>query len=396
MKLIKLAILLLIFCNLPSYALIHFDGGVGSMLSYSIFLLIIGYYLLGEKEKPIIPFLVFGVLFSFISLMVSSQFSDTFLVTFIKYFIFIIMAPSVIRDVKGIDIYCILLIGSLSILYEAAFVIGIGGRYSGFYLNPNLAGCACILGYAVGLSIEQKKIRFVGQLLFSIAGLVTFSRTFLLIWVLINLLSLFISYKNIYRMLACVALFAVFLSFGNKLDLNLKRLNAFSEILDGKIDNDLKEGSRTETWALYYDKIIDHPIWGNGYHSFSGQSAGVETNRFVVKLGVHNTFLMIAGEAGIFVLLYFLWIYGYILVNGLHFFKKNPSIFFLSFSLVLFMLTTHNYFDNYLVLFTSLWLYHQTYKLRSASTSKVDVLFSPLRNEAVPEDNKLVGQYKLN
>lgn len=381
MKLLKFAVLLLIFCNLPSYTLIHVNAGIGSMLSYSIFLLIIAYFFLGEKEKPSLPFMVFGILFSMISLMVSTQFSDGFPITFFKYFIFIIMVPTVIKDVKNVDIYCVLLIGSLSILYEAALVTGIGGRYSGFYLNPNLAGCACVLGYAIGLTIEQKKLRFVGQLLFSFAGLVTFSRTFLIIWILINLFSLLISYKNVYRMLACLALFTIFLSFGNKLDLNLKRLNAFSEILDGKIDSDLKEGSRTETWALYYDKILDQPLWGNGYHSFSGQSAGAEDDRFVVKLGVHNTFLMVLGEAGIFPLLYFLWVYGYLLVKGVQFFKQNPSIFLLSFSLVLFMLTTHNYFDNYLILFSSLWLYHQTYKLRSAS--KAEVVLRPLNRDVL-------------
>lgn len=377
MKYLKLIILVLIFCNIPSYCLVHINSSIGSLLSYSVFLLIIVYYLLSDKEKPVIPFIIFGLLFSVISLVVSAQYSDTFLATFIKYFLFILTASTVLKDVRKTEIYCVLLIGCLSIIYEAIFVIGIGGRYSGFYLNANFAAYACLLGYNLGLSLENKKLKMIGQILFSIAGLATFSRTFLLIWVLINILSVFISYKNVYRVVVCGVLFVIFLSFGEKLDLNTKRLHAFSSILSGKVDADLKAGSRTETWAIYYDKILDNPLWGNGYHSFSGITSGGEQNRFTIKVGVHNTYLMIIGEAGIFALLYFLWIYGYIIANGLRYFKTNPSIFFLSFSLVLYMLTVHNYFDNYLVLFTSLWLYQEIYKLKAANERKEGIVSAP-------------------
>ena len=394
---LKLFILLLIFCNLPSYALVHINADVGSMLSYSIFMSIIAYYIFAEKQMPVAHFILFGILFASISLMVSTQLSETFLVTFIKYFLFIIMASTVLKDVKNIEIYSVLLIGSLSVIYEAVFVTGIGGRYSGFYLNPNFAGCACILGYTFGLTIKQKKFKLIGQTLFSIAGLVTFSRTFLLIWVLINLLSVLISYKNVYRIIVCSMLFIVFLSLGDKLDFDAKRMNAFSSILGGKVDDDLKEGSRTETWALYYDKILNNPLWGNGYHTFSGVTVGTEvTGRFVINVGVHNTFLMILGEAGIFALLYFLWIYGYIFINGISFFKVNPSIFFLSFSLITFMLTNHNYFDNYLVLLTSLWLYHETYNLKNVVGTRELIFTNSAMNIKRTQNKNLLRDYHLN
>lgn len=381
MRYLKLFILLLLFCNLPSYSLVHIGPGVGSMLSYSVFLSIIAYYSLGNKQMPVAHFILFGILFSFISLIGGAQHSETFLVTFIKYFLFITMASTVLKDVKTIEIYGVLLIGALSIIYEALFITGIGGRYSGFYLNPNLAGFASILGYTFGLVIDQKKFKIPGQILFSIAGLVTFSRTFLLIWILINLLSVLISYKNMYKIIACSILFVLFLSVGDKLDLNTKRMHAFSSILGGKVDEDLKEGSRTETWALYYDKILNNPLWGNGYRTFSGEMGGTQAGGgFIVQVGVHNTFLMIMGEAGIFALLYFLWIYGYIFVNSLRFFKVNPSIFFLSFSLLSFMLTNHNFFDNYLVLFTSLWLYHETYNLKNSSGNRRMMLSKSVLN----------------
>lgn len=386
MQILKLFILLLILCNLPGYALVHISAAMGSMLSYCTFLCIILYYFIAVKVKPVFHFVIFGFLFSIISLLVDSQYSTTFLAGFGKYLIFIIMVPSLIKDLKNEEIYIVLLIGCMSILYEAGFVSGIGGRYSGFYLNANLAAYACLFGYAFGLTLENKKLKFIGQLLFSIGGLATFSRTFLLIWVLINILSVFLDFKNIYKLFICVGLFAFFVSFGDKLDFNSQRLTAFSDMLNGKIDPKMKEGARTETWALYYDKILDHPLWGNGYKTFSGQTGGDEINNFNIRVGVHNTYLMVAGEAGIFALIYFLWIYGYLLFNGLRFFRESPSIFFVTFSLMLYMLTIHNYFDVYLVLFTSLWLYHKTYKIKNPDVSeKVRVT----KNYVYDKDNHL-------
>lgn len=394
MKYLKLVILLLIFCNLAGYALVNVGSALGSLLSYLTLLCVIVYYWFSEKQKPVLPFIILGILFFSISILVNAQYSDNYLVTLTKYFIFIIMASSVIKDVRNIEIYSILLIGSLSIIYETIFVSGIGGRYSGFYLNANFAGFACILGYAIGLTLNSKtKLKLFGQILFSIAGLVTFSRTFLLIWVLINILSVFVNYKNIYKILACAALFLVFISFGDKLDLNTKRMHAFSSILGGKVDSDLKEESRTETWSLYYDNLLNKPFWGNGYKTFSGITAGEEGNRFTIKVGVHNTFLMIMGEAGIFTLLYFLWIYSYILINGLSFFKENSSIFFVSFSLILYMLTNHNYFENYLVLFTSLWLFSETVSLKESLKLRERLFILSNREAQHSPPPKLVREY---
>jgi hypothetical protein len=359
MKYIKIVILFLIFCNLPSYFLAKANASLGQLLSYGTFLLIIVYFILNENKKLVVPFIVLGILFFLISIMVNAENNQTYLVTMVKYFIIVIMGGIVVNDTTKEEMYIVLLLGCSSIIYESLFIEGIGGRYRGFYLNPNAAGYACILGYCLSFSIANKKLKIIGQLLFSIAGFMTFSRTFLLIWALVNLLSLLISYKNVYKIIIGVVLFSLFLSFGSKLDLSAKRLNAFSGILEGKVNDDLKEESREETWSHYYNKILVNPVLGNGYHAFSGEISGPESNPFTIRNGVHNTFLMIIGEAGFFVLLYFVWIYGTFLVNGIKMFKDNPLVLLVSFSLVMYMLTNHNYFENNLVLFVSLWLYIQ-------------------------------------
>jgi hypothetical protein len=357
MKYLKTVLLVLLFGNLPSFFLVHLDATTGAILSYGTFLLIIIYFFY-KKEIPIIPLVILGLSYFLISILVDSQNSDGFIATFIKYLIFVTLGASVIKDVTKNEIFYFFLFGALSIIYESIFVIDIGGRYSGLYLNPNFAGCICILGYCFSFSVSDKNIKTIGQILFSYAGFVTFSRTFLLLWVLINILSLSISYKNSYKIFLGIILISFFVSFGNKFDFNTKRLEAFATILDGKISQDLAENSRTETWAKYYDRILEQPFFGNGYSSFSGKTFG-EDDRSYGIVGVHNTPLLIIGEAGIFVFLYFLWIYGGFIVSGIHYFKEDFLLLLVSFSLFIYMLTTHNFFNNYILLSISIWLYQQ-------------------------------------
>jgi hypothetical protein len=357
MKYLKLIILALLFGNLPSFFLVHLSATAGTVLSYGTFLIIIIYFLV-RIEMPIIPLVILGLSYFLISIVVDSENSDGFIATFLKYLIFVTMATSVIKDVSKNEIFYFLLFGAVSIIYESIFVTDIGGRYSGLFLNPNFAGCICILGYCFSFSVSNKNSKIIGQILFTYAGFVTFSRTFLLLWVLVNILSLTMSYKNSYKIIFGIILISLFVSFGNKFDFNTKRLEAFATILDGKISQDLAENSRTETWAKYYDRILDHPFFGNGYLSFSGKTFGEDDKAYGV-VGVHNTPLLIIGEAGIFVFLYFLWIYGGFVYNGIHFFKQDFLLLLVSFSLFIYMLTNHNFFNNYVLLSISIWLFQQ-------------------------------------
>lgn len=356
MKYLKLIILLLIFWNLPSFAAVNVNALTGSILSSGTFFLIIVYYFFNKKEKPIVSFIFLGLLYFLISVLVDTVNTENFITTFIKYFIFIIMGIKVVKDTTDTGIYIFLLLGSLSIIYESIFVTDIGGRFSGFYLNPNSAGFICILGYCFSLSIDNKILKILGQILFSIAGFVTFSRTFFLLWVLINIISLSISYKNAYIIIMGLVLFSFFLSFGVKFDFNTRRLEAFSRLLDGEISDEMGEDSRTQIWALYYERIYESPIFGNGYLSFSGNTFGRGESAYYDE-GVHNTPLLIIGEAGVFTFLYFIWIYGGFLAKGIRMYKNEPLIFLVSFSLFMYMLTNHNYFNNYLILFVSIWLW---------------------------------------
>ncbi|RZJ90431.1 MAG: hypothetical protein EOO20_08205 [Chryseobacterium sp.] len=376
MKYLRLFILLLIFCNLPGYCLVNVSANTGALLSYTTFLLIAIYYIINQKEPPIIPFIIFGFSFFLVSILVNADHADTFLVLFIKYFLVIIMGAVLLKHSNKIELFAMLLFGAASIIFEAVFLKGTSGRFSGFYLNANPAGFACILGYALSITMEDKRIKMLGQLVFTVAGFATFSRTFLLIWVLINICSLLISFKNIYSIFAGLILFSLFLSLETKTDLDTKRVGAFSALLEGKVDDDLTKEPRTETWAVYYDKILNNPIFGNGYHAFSGEVYGNDSKSYTIHNGVHNTFLMVLGEAGFFIFLFFCWIYGYLLFIGVKMFKVDPQVFLISFSMILYMLTNHNYFENYVELFVSMYLYIKikSWKEKNSDVTQINLL----------------------
>lgn len=392
MKYLRIIILLLFLCNLPGYILALYGVVTGSILSYIAFLLIVFYYFLSKKEMPVIHFVTFGSLFFLISLIINGQFSETFLITFIKYFIFIIMMSTILRDAKREEIYTALFIGCLSIIYEAVFITCSGGASKGFYLNANFAACVCIIGYALGLTINHKSLKITGQMVFTIAGLLTFSIIFLGVWLLINTIAVFGHPRNIYNPIVCAAVLALFISFGDKLHLNRLNPGGPTNLSAEKINSKPKEKTRTETWVLYYDNILENPIWGSGF----GHPVKGEDIRFTIQVGLYNTFLMIMGEAGVFALLYFLWIYGYILMNGMDFFKRKPAILYIALALILYLLTSRSYFDNYLVLFISLWLYHEIYNMKAVKLPATRMIIPLSEKVKKSSEQDLSGQYHLN
>ena len=325
MKYLRIIILFLILCNVPSYALVALGSTYGSIISYSTFILIILYFFLNRKDLPYLPFIIIGYFYFIISILINSDYTQNVVMVMLKYFTFFTLGFSFIRDTEKKEIFFLLLIGALSTISQAIFNKNGMDRFAGVYLNPNGAGFASIIGFCISLSMKEKKIRLLGQFLFSISGLLTFSRTFLLVLIIVFIISIGSNFKNIFRNIfeigVAIFLFSVFLTLGDKLNFNVKRADAFSSLLEGKVSEDLEKDSRTEAWASYYDNILGNPL-GNGYLSLSGKTHGVGDGAISIQ-GVHNTFLMILGEAGIFVFLIFSFVYGDILLKSLKVFKRN-------------------------------------------------------------------------
>ncbi len=361
MNIIRYAILTLIIWALPSFVSAYFSPAIGSFLSYLTFGLLLVYYLIDKDIAPNLPiFVILGVSYYFIAaLNYTGSLSVTdYSIMIIKYLIVIVCGAKVMNKTSLEDIYIILIFGSLSIiintlffpLYNANFSPSYG-RFSGFYLNPNFAGALSLIGLALSFGIKNEKIRYLGFIIFTIGGFFTFSRYFLAMWVIVNLFSVFINRKNLWIPLFGALGLMTILVFGSGLQLNAERFNAIQSLFSGNPDTKtLQEDSRTDTWASYKNIIINKPIFGNGYGKLHGSHFGLDA-------GVHNTYLLIIGEAGIFPFLIVVGIYMFLLLRSFKIYKGAPHLLMLALVLTTGLLVTHNYFDKFSLLLVSIYLY---------------------------------------
>tara|TARA_R110002096_G_scaffold251769_1_gene444699 strand:+ start:4490 stop:5590 length:1101 start_codon:yes stop_codon:yes gene_type:complete len=352
MKILKIVILSLILLNLPSIARANYGLLLASVLSYTTILLLVVYYIF-EKKTSLNSWLISLALSYF--LISSLQYygsPNEFIFNALKYFIVIICGYELTKRVNKVQLFYFLIIGALSIGIEALFFPSKFGRYAGFYINANVAGFISIFGYSLTFGLKSPSIKLIGQFIFTLMGLLTFSRTFIVIWILLNLISLKINIKNIRVLGIGILIFGTLIFIDELVGLNNPRFQQLKAIVTNeKVSTaEINEGSRTETWAMFYDKILDAPIIGNGYGTFSGKLG---------YLGAHNTYLMIIGEAGILPFLIFLSLFAYLTYWSIYFFKLEPNLIMQTIALAMFLLANHNFFTFYFVTFCAMWIQYQ-------------------------------------
>ena len=328
-------------------------GSLSSLLTNGLLLL---YYLLVKKGQPPWIFLIFGILFFSLSAFSFIPYYDWYIADFQKYLILLIAGAEVVRNTSLRELYFIFMIGASSILIHAAVFGDPNGRFSGFYLDPNAAGFICLIGCCLSYGFKNDKWRLLGLFFFTFCGLLTFSRTFMLLWFVANMITVFQDKKNINVMAMGVGVLLLIVSVSTIFQVNTKRL----ELIEGLLGNETitsyeaNEDSRTDTWALWYDKILESPIIGNGYGYFTGGDG---------KPGVHNAYLRVIGEAGIFPFLIFVSIYLFMVKKSLSTFNEKVYQFLLALSLMALLLTTHNFISgNQFIPIVSLWLFYDLKK----------------------------------
>jgi len=215
--------------------------------------------------------------------------------------------------------YIFLLLGVGVIFFSSVIGFNIGldmDRASGFFANPNTAAgfilyCLCLtLSFAIS---ERQKYGFLYLLLvpalfyaifitFSKAGLITFP---LVVFAFLGLCLL--RYKKLFRpkrkifvwlLLSIIVTIAIisfyFSSIVEQLSwgqfLRLQRTLAF---LSGEF-TEATTSERSTLFSIGFNLIAQHPILGNGLTSFHAYDIPVNGKH----IGVHNTFLLILGEAG--------------------------------------------------------------------------------------------------
>lgn len=370
LKLLKYILLFLLFCNFTAFALAYMGAGMGSLVSYSTSLLLLVYFFFSKPwHKPAMPFILFSLLFFTITSFNYTE-SDTtnyFMKESLRFMIAVICGTELMYRSKPKDFFYIFLIGAFSVILnaivfpEANALHGlIQGRYSGFFLNPNFAGSACLVGFALSYTIKSRNWRLIGQFAFTLAGIFTLSRTFVIVWFLINLIAIAKDKKNLLvPVIGGVVLIGVF-TFTDSNMFETDRFSALESFFDeGPVETKtLERDSRTATWALYYDMIMDKPIFGNGFMKLQKRTGDLP--------GAHNTYLMIIGEAGVIPFLVLIGLYGYLLFDSFKRFKDRPQLFYIMVIVALAMLVSHNYFFIYNNVLLSIYVYVELRKIRES------------------------------
>lgn len=363
MKVLKHAILTLILFNLPTFSFFYLNQAIGGITSYMTYVLLLAFYFFYGRDKINVWVLIIGLTYFTISgLNFHSGTEREYITFFIKNLILITAGSSFVKHVKENELFYYLLVGSASIIVHSLLFPDNFGRYSGFYFNSNLAGFIAIMVYALTFSIKGFTKRSLLQGIITIAGILTFSRTFILLWILTNLISLRISVKNLRIIGISIGLLAMFLLFAELFNANTLRLRSLTALVNNEQGaiNKASQGSRTETWSLYYDYILEKPLFGNGFGSF--QRTGFH------DVAVHNSYLLVLGEAGIIPFVLLIGLFFYMALKSFRVFKTKPFLLMLNISLLLFLLTFHNFFSNDQVLLMTLWIYYQ---IKRENTSDV-------------------------
>ncbi len=377
MNLVRFLILFLILGNIPSYLKAYFGGNLGPIASYASSMLLLFYFVFTkEKHKPLLPFVLLGILYFLLgSFNYTGGLALDFIKEFVRFMIVVVCAVEVLYRTNKNELYTILFIGSLSVIVNATiFPLANAnfsptyGRYSGFYLNPNFAGAICLIGFALSYSIKQKWFRIAGQLTFTLAGILTFSRGFIVIWLLIIVISIYNNRKNLVVPMIGVGVLIVLFALSSLLSLNKQRFNALQSIFE--IDTQVQTGtitedSRTATWALYTAMIAEKPFFGNGFKKLREKSVGLP--------GAHNSYLLVLGESGFIPFLLMLGIYGYLIVFSFRSFKSRPEYFYLSCVLSLSLMVGHGYFDDFYNVMISMFVYVKLRQLRSNKRDMISV-----------------------
>ncbi|MEH6770791.1 O-antigen ligase family protein [Maribacter arcticus] len=348
-QLLRYLVLFLVLCNIPGFLLVYTNPSLSSAVSILTSLSLLLFFFLSKPwQKPIIPFVLFTILYFTISSLNYYGVDADLIKEFIRFLILVVCITEVMYRSSYKELFYILLIGAFSVIlnalvfpYTNAMYGLVTGRYSGFFLNPNTAGIICLLGIAISYSIKNSTWRILGQLVFTLAGILTLSRTFIVVWLFINFLAIIKDRKNLFVPIIGVIALIVMITFTDSKIFAADRFEALTaffgegEVKTKTVGND----SRTQTWALYYDLIFEKPLVGHGYGAFQKVTTKAP--------GVHNSYLMIIGESGIIPFLLFIGTYIYMLRYCIIYLKQEPYLLYTLLVVLLNLMASHTFFSNY-------------------------------------------------
>lgn len=184
-------------------------------------------------------------------------------------------------------------------------------RGFGFFANPNEGGILSVIG--LGLLLAAKLpgyLKTVFYLILLANAVLTFSKSAMLLFGLVSIAAFFTSESKVKLRYSFVIIGAFVVAaytapiFYENLDrVQKRRIDQVMAIAtQGEINADTTS-SRSELWEIGLERINQHVVLGNGLGQLHHMKGGISA--LGVDQGVHNVFLMLWGEAGIFVLIGF-------------------------------------------------------------------------------------------
>ena len=193
-------------------------------------------------------------------------------------------------------------------------------RMSGFFGNPNEAGAASAAGLALvlGLPYRQKILTIAGITVCFGAIVLTFSKTAIILGIFIVALAVLQRLRGLARLISVFTAIILIhfvqqprslfdaLAAQSLVELSgeqQRRIAQMGDVLAGDLTVENTTG-RTDMWSLGLERIMTNFPAGQGLGSYHFLEGGYYENG--VLQGVHNTFLMLTGEAGLPALILFL------------------------------------------------------------------------------------------
>ncbi|MGC6428955.1 MAG: O-antigen ligase family protein [Flavobacteriales bacterium] len=357
-KILILLATFLLLLNIPSFSLFYFSSALGSITSMALMaslLLVFSFEVKNKFPTLLYAYIVFLIIYFSISLASYSGSLFDVVTLFTKNILVLLGSYAILKNVQLKYVVYLLALGSLSVILDNFYfrfndviandVVIEKRRYAGFYLNPNNAAFVAVLGYLLVLS-NSMKYKFL-LVLFTFVGLLTLSKYFFLSWFLINLAYLWYNKSKIFKY-AFVVFFGLIALYQNmdRLNLDKNRLDLFYNIITfNSTDGYVEIESREETWAKSIQSIKNKPIIGNGFEYFKKGKYRTDNE------GVHNSYLLVIGEAGILPCLFLVWISIWLLYKSVKMAKYNLTPLLLTIAFLLLLIVSHNLFDNYIFIF---------------------------------------------
>lgn len=332
-----IALLVLVFATLNLNGLFLLLLGTQGLLSPLILCLVLTLWIRYARPRAVtgtyalfVAFMGSYLILASLASLSSSSFSETVfsinLATLLLvsglYFFFVgrtdIEIEGILRVLKGLLLASCFLVLLSPFLGDYLNYIAASDRASGLFENPNEAGIAALLSLVLIYAYPPRS-RFLAlvQTAIALSALsLTFSKTGILALTLLVGIILVQRRSILLSLLAAVAfgLAALALAYIGESDLvqltydQRVRIADILSIFTGEISDQTTTG-RTDLWTVGIQRIMEQLPWGGGigaFHALEGTRRTVmypdDSTRIMFGnwLGVHNAYLMVLGEAGLF------------------------------------------------------------------------------------------------